>query len=215
MVSKVILNESNGYIYTKEAEAHQLLNLKIKISDARLIPGIKSFVEHVFSYQVDFNKKIENDETLNYGIWIVKFIEIQDYLEVYELSEDSECFVEGIARAVQTHMEQKYICNDFSVEFDPPYGNSMVTIAKSLDEKDAVFQGIRYIYNKEHSGWLLYKQDEDLENVNEDDLLQMPLYEFLENRFKVSCFFGLPYGFHLIVEEDSYDGELDETLLEN
>ena len=92
MVSKVILNESNGYIYTKEAEAHQLINLKIKISDAKLIPGIKSFVEHVFSYQLDFNKKIEKDETLNYGIWIVKFIEVQDYLEVYELSEGSECF---------------------------------------------------------------------------------------------------------------------------
>lgn len=151
---------------------------------------------------------------MTYGFWLIKLEEKSGFLEISEFNPESQDFVEGCELTLKIWSEQQYYSQELGIEFEPPTADKLVTCTKEiLNNKCKDITGARYTdEDEEHSGWIIYSKESDLEESNEKNLISIRLYEFIKKRFDIIGFVGLPPGARFNIENGVYDAWLDEEI---
>lgn len=195
---------------TEKLDSLGLNDFRIKLKHQELVESAKAFIEFLVEYQIECKEKISHNQTLTYGFWMVKFNENDKYLEVQELNRNASTFVNGLELTLNFWSEQMYICTELDSDFDPPTADKLVTVSPNIFHDDNLLNGVRYPEEENHSGWMFYSNENDL---NQNDFIQMHLYELVVKKPDIACFFGLPEGYRLLIENEDYDAWFEEENL--
>lgn len=97
---------------------------------------------------------IKPGETVQQGMWILKFIADGDALIANEFDEKSGEFKRGVSRALTVLREQQVLCRVVGSKFNPPRLDQNIVITEGVESGDG-FRGIRYSAPDHMSGWWL------------------------------------------------------------
>ncbi|MGG3641155.1 hypothetical protein ABES38_07205 [Bacillus gobiensis] len=209
----IIVNKENMQVRSIGAESSELYNIITTVATDEFIEAAKEFIAFTLEYQIENRSKIIPGHTMTYGFWLVKFEESNSNLEVWELDKNANLFIKGANLTLQFWMEQLCICDELNAEFDPPTADKLITLSKEILEDESEIQGVRMIGEDNSSGWLLYKNEDDLDELNYNKLVTIHLHELISKKPDLVCFFGLPYGYRFIIEDDGYDVWFDSEAI--
>jgi hypothetical protein len=179
-------------------------DIRVSVDDLDLLNGSETFLDVVISYIRQNNRKINPDETMNYGYWLVKFQESphNDFLDVWEINLDGTTFTPGASRAIAYWEKQNNLCNQVGALFTPPNPHQLAAISKGVLEGEPINEGIRYRAPSHMSGWwfLTKRYDGDIKNL---DILH--LHHITAARSDLVRYISLPPGFCFSQTEEEFD----------
>ena len=91
----------------------------------------------IIDYILNESSDVYNNETMSYGLWLLKFVKIDKYYEIYELDEHFKEWQEGVIMPFIDIEQQKVVCKDESAEFMVPSFTQKIAIS------DGVLEGLR------------------------------------------------------------------------
>lgn len=183
----------NGYLLTLGFKKVNKYELSIVYDGKRPIERYNSLLLYIYEYLSNEKRQINNEETVAYGIWALKFIynENTDSLEIYELDINAEFFIRGAEFSIKIWDEQYFVCEQYKVKFTPPTIDQMITISDGVYE-GALMEGIRYHSPSHMSGWFLTT---DLYNNDINSLKPVHVFHILKMRPDITKYLALPFGF--------------------
>ncbi|MDM5450969.1 immunity protein Imm33 domain-containing protein [Peribacillus simplex] len=214
MKYEILVDNKSMEVKSIGAISYGLYDIVVKIGSDELIEPAKEFITFTLNYQIDSGKKINPGQSMTYGYWLVKFEKCNMHLEVWEYDLNATKFIKGADLALRYWEEQLYICEELDADFEPPTADKTVMLSKNILEEDGIIQGVRYFGEAQSSGWLLYRDEEDLDEEKERNLITLRLHELTAKKSDLVCFFGLPSGYRFIIEDDGYDAWCDENIVE-
>jgi hypothetical protein len=180
--------------------------------------GLKSFIDYELSLKSFNNEQgelallcflidyiilkspiIKNEQSISYGLWLLKFTKVEDYYEIYELDNEFEKWQEGADNAIYYIEQQKVLCKDEQTEFTPPLFTQKLAISKGVLEGMKV-QGIRYDEPNQMSGWYLTTPEYDgiITSMSVIDLQELVI-----KRKDLLQFLALPSGYMFEITENN------------
>ncbi len=106
------------------------------------------------------------DETIAYGLWLLKFTLKNNFFEICELDELFVGWSLGADNAIYYFELQKETCKSENATFSVPLFTQKIAISKGVLEGKNVY-GIRYEEPRHMSGWYLttVDYDNDIKNI--------------------------------------------------
>ncbi|HYM16109.1 MAG TPA: hypothetical protein VEZ14_11165 [Dehalococcoidia bacterium] len=153
--------------------------------------GAQELVAFVADYVARQRARLMPEETMEYGIWLVKFREsTPGLLDVWEMAADGDEFRSGASNAIRAWREQRDVCDKCAAAFSPPHPSQLVSISAGVREGDAV-DGVRYPSPRHMSGWWLStdRYDGDVRTMMVEHI-----YHVAIRRPDLVCFLALPPG---------------------
>lgn len=166
--------------------------LRAEVASPEVLNESVAFLDYVAGYVVSTGKRIRDGETVNYGYWLVKFIQSGDALEGWEYTAGATDFVRGVTLTVTYWRDQHATCARYQANFQPPRGDQFVAISLGVLEGDRVVYGVRYPSPEHMSGWWLTT---DRYDGNVKSLKITHAYHVTSARPDLSHLIALPYGF--------------------
>lgn len=212
-INKKLLFETCGLVKTGLPE------IRVEVVDNSLLSGAKELLKYVVKYQNQSGNIIHKNETMYYGLWLIKFIQISDnLLEIWEYNEDTSDFVLGGSSAVNYWIKQHKICRKYNSIFAPPKFDSLTAISAGVLEGNPV-HAMRYPWPDHMSGWLIVT---DEYNGDVETLTNHHTHHIISLRPDISPFVSLSpgYGFdlrdktHVWYDEDSVNEHMAEYFNE-
>ncbi len=184
-----------GFISTRGLVHLTKYEIKLKTFDQN--SGEYSLVKYLVDYLIDGKSRVEDGDTISYGLWLLKFIVAENCYQVFELDDQFSEWVEGADNAVYYFEQQKNLCSEEGVSFNMPGFTQKIAISDGvLDEKEV--QGIRYLEPEHMSGWYLTTSKYD-GNIN--NMRVVPLQEIVVKRKDLLQFLALPAGYTFGITE--------------
>lgn len=168
-------------------------------------------IKYLIDYVLDYQPKIEPEQTISYHSWLVKLNKTNDsHLAIWEASSNGEGFVEGIRYASKVINEQEEMCEKYDVTPVFPQFNQNVVISKGVYEGLGV-DAVRYSSPDHMTGWWLTT---DLYDDNIDSLMNVHYYHVAFNRPDLLKYVALPFGFRFYITEHEEDIWFDENAVD-
>lgn len=166
------------------------------------------FLRHVIECLNSGDTALRGGETLAYGYWLTKLVDIDDYLEAWEHKVDATEFVPGVTLTVTYWRDQHRVCELHRARFEPPRPDRLVVISAGVLEGDKDVQGIRYPSPEHMSGWWLTTSRFD---GNTTSLKTIHAYHVTAARPDIAPLIALPYGFRFDLSQGE-DVWFDENV---
>jgi hypothetical protein len=160
--------------------------------------GELALLYYLIDYSIDGSPTINDDETITYGLWLLKFTRVAENFEIYELDELFVKWNEGADNAIYYFEQQKILCMSESAKFNVPLFTQNIAISKGVLEGLRV-QGIRYNEPPHMSGWYLTTSEYD---GNIENMKVVSLQTLVINRKDILQFLALPPGFVFEITEN-------------
>lgn len=161
-------------------------------SDIYSVSDSKELLEYIVSYITTIGAGIKPNETMNYGYWLIKFVEASEgFLDIWEYKPDGSEFILGATQALTYWREQHDVCSHNNAQFTPPIPDRLVVISEGLLDGEPV-DGVRYSSPPHMSGWWFFT---DRYNNNANSLVTEHLYHITAARPDLAKFIALPHGF--------------------
>ncbi len=151
----------------------------------------KDLISFLITYVFRENAVLRDEETVSYGLWLLKLVLKNDILHLYELDPSFKEWIEGAENAVYYYEQQSQLCKSENTELNIPLFTQNIAISKGVFDGLDV-QGIRYLEPSHMSGWYLTTKEYD------NDIKKMSvvsLQELVINRKDLLQFLGLPVGY--------------------
>lgn len=192
-----IIESTDKFIHTQGLINY--IEYEVRLKSFGNIQGESALFCFIIDYVLNETPKIYNNETISYGIWLLKFVEFAGYFEIYELDEQFKNWQEGADNSIYYFEQQKAICKDEATEFTVPLFNQNIAISDGVLEGLRV-QGIRYNEPEHMSGWYLTtsEYDGDIKNMK-----VVSLQTLVINRKDLLQFLALPPGFVFEITENN------------
>jgi hypothetical protein len=187
----VRIHEDRGCLTTVGLTGHGQHEIKVDVEDDRLIGEGKAFLETMLVYAIQ-HRHIGPDETVEYGYWLTKFVEITPtLLETWEYDAAGTRFVRGATLALRYWKEQHELCDSVQSQFSPPRPDKVAAVAAGVFEGDAV-DAVRYLPEGRMSGWCFFtdRYDGSTQSLNYEHL-----YHVTANRPDLARYIALEPGF--------------------
>ena len=196
------IGESGDFLCTRGLENYNQKELWLKSFGNK--GGELAFIYFIIDYILNDRRTIKENETMSYGLWLVKFIKAEDHFKIYELDPSFEEWQLGADNAIYYMEQQKLTCKQEGAEFSVPLFTQKIAISNGVLE-GLIVQGIRYKEPEHMSGWYLTtsRYNTDIKNMNvvtmqalvvaRKDLLQflaLPAGYFFETTEIFSCRIG-------------------------
>ena len=141
------------------------------MDDDRLISEGKAFLETMIAYAID-HRRIAPDETVEYGYWLTKFIEIAPTtLETWEYDAHGTRFVRGATLTLRYWKEQHELCETAESRFSPPRPDRLAAVTAGVFQGEPV-DAVRYVPEGNMSGWCFFtdRYDGNIKSLNYEHL---------------------------------------------
>jgi hypothetical protein len=166
--------------------------LKVTVTTSSLMEECINFLRFVVDYLLEQDNRIQPEETMNYGYWLVKFRQADgDSLGVWEYNAEATEFVFGATLTLYYWREQHRVCQLYKAEFAPPRPDKLTAVSKGVLEGTAI-QAVRYPWQEHMSGWLFVTDEYDGDIKS---LTYHHTYHVTALRPEVAPFIALPVGF--------------------
>lgn len=191
-----IHEKDNGYINTKGMAC--FIDYEICVKSFGEKNGELALLFFLIDYILNDHPRINDNDTISYGLWLLKFVKIDNLYKIYELDDTFESWQEGADNAIYYIEQQKTVCKEEAVEFTVPFFSQYIAISEGVLEGERV-QGIRYREPEHMSGWYLTtpKYDGNIANM-----MVVALQEFVVKRKDLIQFLALPYGYVFEITAD-------------
>jgi len=171
--------------------------LSARVSTPALALEAEAFLRHIAMYSDARGAYLQHGETVAYGYWLTKFVEIDGLLEAWEYRADATEFVPGVTLTLTYWRGQHRICDLQKAEFHPPRPDRLTVISAGVLEGDPDVQGVRYPSPEHMSGWWLTTNRFDGDTRS---LRTMHTYHVTAARPDLAPLIALPYGFRFDLE---------------
>ena len=151
-------------------------------------------LEYLVNYVVNDKALIQSEQTIAYHSWLLKFITNSNYINIYEVRNDGQGFIEGADYAINTVKKQLETCKDQSTSTLFPTFSQMIVVSKGVIEGREL-NAVRYPSAGHMTGWWLTT---DLYNGNINSLETLHYYHVAFNRPDIIKWLALPFGFRFI-----------------
>jgi hypothetical protein len=119
------------------------------------LAGANELLAFVAEYVTHHRARLMPEETMEYGLWIVKFRESEGgVLDVWERTTDGSRFQPGASTAIRFWSEQHEVCEHHGAPFAPPHTTQLAVLSAGVRDGEAV-EGARYPSPEHMSGWWL------------------------------------------------------------
>jgi hypothetical protein len=210
-----LLNTETLLVTTKGAENYGLYNFRVTIPSERLFPYVQELLTNLFHYQINNKTKILPDQTLNYDYWLIKFIETDGFLELWEFNESGTEFVPGIKLTLRYWLFQSEICQSVQAGYDPPIAGKNVVVTDGVLEGKFPVIGMRLPSPDHMTGWWFCTNEKPVEEFTQSEWKVYHAYHLTSSRPELADFLALPTGYRIhVTNKDKYHIEFDPSLLE-
>jgi hypothetical protein len=165
--------------------------LRVEVSDEHLLDESRAFLETMVKYVID-HRRIASNETVEYGYWLIKFVEIDPTtLEAWERDAGGTGFVRGGTLALTYWKQQHEVCQAVGSPFSPPRPDKLAAVAAGVFEGDPV-DAARFVPDGKMSGWCFFT---DRYDGNIRSLKYEHLYHVTACRPDLAKYLALKPGF--------------------
>lgn len=153
--------------------------------------GELNLLKYIIDYILNEKPTIKEEQTISYGLWLLKFVLEYDNFSIFELDDEFSNWMRGASNAIYYFEMQKTICENENAEFCVPKFTQLIAISDGVMDGDSV-QGIRYEEPEHMSGWYLTtaKYDGKISSLN-----VIPLQNLVIKRKDLLQFLALPPDF--------------------
>jgi hypothetical protein len=193
----IYIEESSDFLHTNGLKNYILIELRLKTFSNR--EGELGFIRFIIDYILNNRPTIKDNETMSYGLWLIKFVKAEDYFEIYELDESFERWQIGADNAIYYMEQQKETCKQNGAEFSVPLFTQKIAISDGVLEGLNV-QGIRYKEQEHMSGWYLTtsQYNGDVKNMK-----VVSMQTLVVARKDLLQFLALPAGYTFGITENN------------
>lgn len=163
-------------------------------------------LKYVIDYIISEKVIVKPNEKIGFNSWMLKFVESNGFLEIYELDSKAEDYQQGADFSLALLRDQRFICEKYDSRFLFPWSSQLVVISDGVLEGEPV-QGVRYESAYHMSGWWITT---DLYNGDVNSLKRIHLPELIARRPELGKFLALDNGMRFYVEDDFEEAFPDE-----
>ena len=102
--------------------------INITVPRPALIDDANELLEFIICYLNSSGRLIRSGETMAYGYWLLKFLEENGKLVLWEYNANGTAFVSGAELATKYWQDQHELCNRVGAEFTPPVADKLGVI---------------------------------------------------------------------------------------
>lgn len=184
------LHEVDGGIETVGLVATQSHELSVRARPGQ-IAAARGLLERIVSYLDDSGRRLEADETMTAGSWLLRFsMGPGAMLEIWEFDDASDDFVPGAEHCLTIWEAQTQVCRDAGLEFSPPMFTQLIVVSDGVLDGDET-DGVRYPAPDHMSGWWLTT---DRFDGNTESLHGEHVHHVCAARPDLAKFLALPIG---------------------
>jgi hypothetical protein len=193
---KINYNESEEAIHT--IGLHSFIGKELKLVHINNLEGEINLLQYLIDYIIDCAPEIKEEQTVAYGLWLLKFTKYSEVYELYELNHNFEDWIRGAENSVHTFELQKYWCREENVVFSIPEFQQLIAISDGVMNGLPV-TGMRYMAPKHMSGWYLVTE---LYNGDASTMKVIRPKEIVKGRKDLLQFFALPAGYSFAISDE-------------
>ena len=192
-----ISETSDNILFTVGLKHYNMNEIQLNFQDNK--DGHLILLCYLIDYILDDRPKIKDNDTIPYGLWLLKFCMTSDFFNIFELDELFETWIEGADNAVYYFEQQKALCIEEGTSFSLPLFTQNLAVSSGVLE-GTVVQGIRYNEPGHMSGWYLTSP---LYDGNIKNMMVIPLQNLVVKRKDLLQFLALPPGYTFEITEDN------------
>lgn len=189
-----ISNDNNCFATTglKRFVGFEFRLVKLKRDDSQYL----QLLTYLINYFVDYKPVINDNQTIAYHSWILKFVFVNGVINLFEAQPDGEGFIEGADYGITLISEQTEECKVQNTTPLFPLFSQMIVISEGVLEGAAI-EGVRYSSPQHMTGWWL-----KTEHYNNDiKTLKTIHYSHLAfERPDIIKYLALSFGFRFLSE---------------
>jgi hypothetical protein len=210
-----ILNKETLLVTTKGAEDYGLYNLRVAAPSESLFPLVQALLTYIFDYQINCKAKILPDQTMTLDYWLIKFIETDGFLDLWEYDESGTEFVPGINLTLRYWINQTEMCRRVQAEYTPTNAGKYVVVTDGVFEGKFPVIGMRVPSPDHMTGWWFCTDEKRVDEYSLDEWKVHHAYHLTSSRPELAAFMALPAGYRIhVTSTDQYHVEFDPDLLE-
>jgi|GEM_PF-550580 len=221
MLYRVQIIDKEYFIFTKGLfKSFYNQEIGVVVQDEEDRDNIKNMLIIIVDYIGKSEHNILQNQTMNWGIWLIKFIEHDDgVLHIYEYDENSKNeYSEGVERSVVYWADQNCTCIQYGSEYVDPMFHHTVAVTSGVMEGQPI-EAFRQKMDGDFSGWFIITKDyitsSDHEYIDIQNFKTYHINHVVDIQPRLVKYLSLQPGFrvNLIGEEDVV--VFDPRLLED
>jgi len=172
--------------------------VRILVEDPQLSEAARAFLDTVVLYLTEHDARISDEETLEYGYWLVQFrTSGTNMFDVWEKTQTGKAFQPGVDLTLRYWKEQNDVCSANGSPFDPVRADKLAAITSSVIDGSRPMYGERHESEGDMSGWLIYGPDF---SGAADEFRILHLYHLTATVPQLSKFLGLSPDYRIKVD---------------
>lgn len=205
-IRNIRLTNENNYIFTIGLKRY--IGFECKLLTKQENYHYVGVLTYLIDYFIDHNPVINNNQTIAYHSWLLKFVIVGNEINLYQAHPEGNDFVEGVDYAIKVVTEQKEECDNYNaIPLFPLFSQMIVVSAGVLEGKD--IDAVRYASPAHMTGWWLTTE------LYDDDIKSLKTIHYYHLAFKrpdIIRYLALPFGFRFL-SGDQMDVWFDEKGL--
>jgi hypothetical protein len=165
-------------------------------------------VEYLIDYIFNTQPTITSGQTISYYSWLLKFVDQDGYLEIWEASNDGTIYSKGADHSIRIKNEQDRICLIENVKPLYPSFNQKIAISQGVYDGLPI-NGVRYPSPLHMTGWWLTT---DLYNDKIESLMVVHFYHVAFKRADILPYLALPNGFRFYIGHNDVSVRFDNEV---
>lgn len=168
------------------------------------LDDIKSIFDYILNYRETTGNEIKDGEIFGYGIWLIKFVFNEVYIELHELKDvinDKNIFGPGLDLCITLNKSQIKLCEENGLNPSIPKLAQKIAVSKDIFNGSEV-NGVRYDAPEHMSGWYLTSNSY---NGDVNTLLVDSLFYLIKVRPDLVKFLALPSGYRFFKDNIGED----------
>jgi hypothetical protein len=207
-IRDIEIKKNNDYLIT--AGLKRIIGFEITLLIRKLeVKRYLKVMSYLIDYFIDYKPVINNEQTIAYHSWLLKFVQLNDTFNLFEVDPNDESFIEGVDIAINivALQEKECISNEVTPIF--PTFSQMIVISKGVLEGKTV-EGVRYPSPNHMTGWWLTTElyDNDVKSLQ-----VIHYYHLVFKRSDIIKYLALPFGFRFSSGEAN-EVRFDENVLQ-
>lgn len=208
IIRNIVISIEANYLVTKGLLDFIGFEISLLVKN-EVIDQYTELLEYLINYIIDHKPLINNEQTIAYRSWLLKFVIEDNLLNLYEVKKDGEGFDEGADYTINVINEQSFECMKYNVLPSFPTFSQMIIISKGVIDGEQI-DAVRYQSPTHMTGWWLTT---DYYDGNTSSLETIHYYHIAFKRPDIVKYLALPFGFRFFSGEKS-EAWLDESVLD-
>jgi hypothetical protein len=195
-IRNIKIKSEDNYLSTINLKRFVGFELKLLIREKHYDQYIK-VVNYLINYFLDYTPVINNDQTIAYHSWLLKFVIVNNVINLYEVQSNGDGFIEGVDYAIKVVAEQKEECTKHNTNTLFPLFSQMIVVSKGVLEGRTI-DAVRYPSPSHMTGWWLTTE---LYNNEISSLETIHYYHLAFKRLDIIKYLALPFGYRFLAGE--------------